>query len=652
MTYTFCFEQRTSCYTETPDGGQRNWVGTQTGPIESGSPSGPGTQEIRASVDRLLQSPDFRIPTRRARLLTYLVDRTLAGERNRINEYAIGVDVFDKPASFDPKLDAVVRAEISRLRQNLKEYYAGPGLVDPIRIDLPARGYFAAFSSGLASTAAAPEIRAGTPISPKPFPWRIAVGTLVALASVGALLAWRISAGKPRIDSVVVLPFEDLSADHQSGYLADGLTDEVTNDLANLNGLRVIARTSAFLFKGKGVDVRQIGRELNVEAVLEGSVVRDGDHVRIRAQFNRTLDGSHLWSHVYDTHFRDLISVQQDIAQSIADDLQLSRSKNGNAALIPQGSTTDPEAHDLYLRGLEAANAGTAEGVQNAITLLKAAIAKDPRYAAPWFSLAKMLEAMGYFGGWPPGLADQVRSDLNHALQLDPQMAVAHAHLAYLDWEYGYDWDQAEREFRLALQQGNRSEPHKLYAMSLADRGRFAESHEHLRIAEDLAPLDSDLLFFEGGVLAWERRFPEAEQKYQAMLQRNPNTTTALAALAYIKTWEKDCGKAQEYAARMIQLSPTDYRTGSVRFAVSVCNGDIAGALKLREEDKSRRSPAIEQAQGYAYLGDKDTALKYLEQAVEQHNFGATTMKQTPYFDSLHGDPRFIALERRVGLDP
>jgi TolB-like protein len=619
-------------------------VGTQ---VESGSPIGPGSQEIRASVERLLQSPDFRIPPRRARLLTYLVDRTLAGEGDQINEYAIGVDVFEKPSSFDPKLDAVVRAEISRLRQNLKDYYSGPGQKDEIRVDLPARGYFPVFVSGSTST---PELRADPR---KPFLWRIVVAAVVVVAGLGALLAWRVVAARPHIDSVIVLPFEDLSADQQSGYLADGLTDEVTNDLANLNGLRVIARTSAFLFKGKGIDVRQIGRELNVDAVLEGSVVRDGDHVRIRAQFNRTQDGSHLWSHVYDTHFRDLISVQQDIARSIADDLQLSRSKNGTSALIPQGSTTDPEAHDLYLRGLEAANAGTADGVQKAIVLLKAAIDKDPRYAAPWFTLAKMLEAMGYFGGWPPGLADQVRSDLNRALQLDPQMAVAHAHLAYLDWEYGYDWDQAEREFRLALQQGNRAEPHKLYAMSLADRGRFAESHEHLRIAEDLAPLDSDLLFFEGGVLAWERKFPEAEQKYQAMLKRNPNTTTALAALAYIKTWEKDCAKAGEYAARMEQLSPQDYRTGSVRFATTVCNGDIPGAMKLLGDDQARRKlPSIELAQGYAYLGDRDNALKLLEQAVERHDFGATTMKQTPYFDPLHGDPRFIALERRVGLDP
>jgi tetratricopeptide (TPR) repeat protein len=201
-------------------------------------------------------------------------------------------------------------------------------------------------------------------------------------------------------------------------------------------------------------------------------------------------------------------------------------------------------------------------------------------------------------------------------------MAQAHAHLAYVDSEYGLDWDRAEREFRLALQEGNRAECHKLYAMSLAERGRFVESHEHMRIAEDLAPLDSDLLFYEGAVLAWEHRFPDAELKYQAMLQRNPNATIALAPLAHIKTWENDCAGAAQYLDRLARLSPNDYRTGSVRVAVAVCRGD------------------------------KEGALKYLELAVERHDFGAPTMKQAPYLDSLHGDPRFIALERRVGLDP
>lgn len=616
------------------------------------APDSSRAAEIRTALDRLLQSPEFRIPNRRARLLRYLVEGTLSGKSETVNEYAIGVDVLDKTEGFDPKTDASVRAEISRLRQNLKEYYGNAGKADEVRIDLPPRGYFPVFFFGPVPVASAPRAAAAA----KMFPWRwMAVAMAVLASAAGAGVAWRSrSAGKGRISSIVVLPFEDHSPNRQSDYLADGLTDEVTNDLANLNDLRVIARTSAFVFKDKGADVRQIGRELNVEAALEGSIVREGDRLHIRVQLNRTLDGYHLWSRSYDTTFNDLISVQRDIARSIADDLQWSRSGADASAFVPRGATTDPQAHELYLRGLAAANAGTADGLGKAIVLMQAALAKDPRYAAPWFMTAKMHETIGYLGGWPPGMAEQVRGDLQHALELDPSMAGAHADLAYLDWVYDYDWPHAEREFELALEQGSRVEPHKFYAMGLADRGRFAESHEHLRMAEDLAPLDAELLFLEGGVLAWEHRFPDAEQKYLAMLKLNPNSTPALAAIAYIKTWENDCAGGAQYLSRMQQLDPNGYRTGSVHFAILACRGDKTGALQLIADGQARKKflPAIDMAQGYAYLGEKEKAMEALKLAVERHELGVTSMKQSPYFETLHDDPRFMALERRVGLEP
>jgi tetratricopeptide (TPR) repeat protein len=381
-------------------------------------------------------------------------------------------------------------------------------------------------------------------------------------------------------------------------------------------------------------------------------VTREGDRLRIRAQLTRTADASQIWSHDYDTQFRDLIPVQQNMARSIADDMQASRSSQ--TALIPPGSTTDAEAHDLYLQGQQAATSGTAQGIQKAVPLMRAALARDSHYAAPWFALAKMTETLGYLAGWTPALADEVRADLNHALQLDPKMAAAHADLGYFDWAYDYNWDRAEREFQLALQEGNHAEPHKLYAMSLADRGRFVESHQHLRIAEELAPLDPELLFFEGGVLAWERRFPEAEQKYQSMLRMVPKAPAALAALAYIKTWEKDCAGGSQFESRLMAIAPNDYRTASVRFALMVCRGDRTGALQLLGSDpaKLRQLPLIEMAQGYAYLGDVDTAVRMLEEAVEHHALGATSMKQSPYFDNLRGDAHFMALEKRVGLMP
>ena len=172
-----------------------------------------------------------------------------------------------------------------------------------------------------------------------------------------------------------------MDSNHQSEYLADGLTDEITNDLANLNNLRVIARTTAFEFKGKGVDVRDLGRRLNVEAALEGSLVREGNRVRIRAQLNRTSDGYHLWSRAYDVDSHDLIGVQQQIAQSIADDMNLGRAPSAETA-HPSRFTNDTQAHDLYLRAMEALNTGSPD------SLPKASPSSNPRSTrtrtSPW----------------------------------------------------------------------------------------------------------------------------------------------------------------------------------------------------------------------------------------------------------------------------
>src|SRR5579875_690378 len=464
--------------------------------------------ELNEYVDRLLREPALRISARRARLLRYLAQRTLAGEADQINEYAIGIDVFEKSIEFDPKLDATVRAEISRLRRNLGDYYAGAGQTDPLRITLPARGYFLSFTSvdGIAATEIPgenpPALAQPIPASPasarsvsfqKKSLWMVA-GALALAAVTVTLLVLERPRHADHIESLVVLPFRDFSSDRHSGYLADGLTDELTDYLANVKGLRVIARTTAFQFKDKAMDVREIGRRLKVDASLEGSIDREGNHIHVRAQLNRTEDGYHLWSRVYDSEVQDLIAVQRDLARWIADDVQAGRSSAPSP--VPPGATANPEAHDLYLRGLDLYdNSSVTAGFEEGIRLMQAAIAKDPHYAAPWFVMAKMRETTGWLLGWPPGVEEQVRTDLEQALERDPKMADAHADLGIIDWDYDYDWPRAEREFQLALEPADREEPHKLYGWALADRGRFAESEKHLQMAEDIAPENLELLF-------------------------------------------------------------------------------------------------------------------------------------------------------------
>jgi TolB-like protein/Flp pilus assembly protein TadD len=607
--------------------------------------------KIRTYLDALLTSPNLRLPARRERMFRYLVDRTLAGEADRINEYAIGVDVFDRPPDFDPKVDAVVRAEVSRLRQNLKDYYSGPGQMDRTVIDLPSRSYAPAISFREPVPLPAPP--AETPLKPAPrWPYFLALGA-VLLIGIGIAQFIRSKANRfaPSIQSLVVLPFQDLSSNHQSEYLADGLTDEVTNDLANLQDLRVIARTTAFEYKGKGVDVRQIGRQLNVDAALEGSLVREGNRVRIRAQLNRTSDGTHLWSHAYDIDAHDLIGVQEQIAQSIADDMNLGRGRGAVEARTHR-FTADPEAHDLYLRGMEALNAGDVDSLRRAAAFFQSAIDKDRNFAMAWLGLARTHDLMQ--SAVVPGITyELIGTEARRALDLDPNLAEAHETLAIIAWERDYDWPTAEREFRLAIADNGSASArsHAVYGYHLADRGRFAESHQHLRTAQELSPLEVIPLVNEGWVYFFEHLYPQAERAYKRVLELHPDNAPALEGLAYLKTRLGDCRAGGEYADKLNSVSPNAFRSQSVQWNLLVCRGEVAKARSLLDAAAPKMAPFYAGA-SYSVLGEKELALKYLDRSVAEHDNLATTMGVSPYLDNLRSDPRFIAIERRAGLDP
>ena len=325
-------------------------------------------------------------------MLRYLVEHTLKGDADKINEYAIGLEVFQRPASFDPRIESVVRTEFSRLRQRLRDYYAEDGRRDSIVIEFPPRSYVASFTfrdpSKLREPTAFPEPSRGPQAAPPSARsgWRTwligAIAVPCIAAAVAGIMLWRqhvsIVAGGQPIHAIVVLPFEDYSPNHQDEYIADGITEELTNDLAQWRDLRVVARTSAFAFKGKGEDVREIGRQLNVDAVLEGSFTRDGNQMRVTAQLNRATDGFHLWSHSYETQSNDMLAMQDEVATSITDAI---RHIGGGSPPVIRPPTTNNEALDLYLQGEYQNHLRTTEALAKAISLFQKAIEKDPNFA-------------------------------------------------------------------------------------------------------------------------------------------------------------------------------------------------------------------------------------------------------------------------------
>lgn len=375
--------------------------GLRTNGTSDSSLSPADAAQVRAYLDTLLASPEFAASERKSQLLRYLVDKTLSGQASRVNEYGIGLDVFERPASFDPRVDSVVRAEVSRLRLKLKDYYDNGGRSDPIVIELPQRGYIPRFTfRKMEASAPAP---AEQPLPPeprrKPAVWIAA--SIVLIAALAGLVYWGIhrSAAGP-LKSLVVLPFENYSKDPQNEYLADGFTEELTNQLAQWRELRVVARTSAFVFKGKAVDVRQIGRELNVDAVLEGSCVKQADRIKITAQLSRASDGYHLWSRSFEARSDDMLSVQDEMARAIAVAVHgVGRDAPASAASL---STTNAAAHDLYLRANYQLSQRTTKSVESALNLLQAAIKLDPGYVSAYILIERCEIALIHYTVEPP----------------------------------------------------------------------------------------------------------------------------------------------------------------------------------------------------------------------------------------------------------
>jgi len=642
---------------------------TMPGSIESQiSPRTPDSrsEEIRATLERLLATQHFSASSRRGQLLRYLVEHTLAGDAHKINEYAIGLDVFRRPTSFDPRIESVVRTEFSRLRQRLKEYYADEGCRDTIVIDFPPRSYAASFefrdASRLRNTTAFPEPAHAPHLVParaRPTRWGWRIGAILAVPAIAAIavagtMLWRqhlrLIAPKQPIHAIVVLPFEDYSPNHQDEYIADGMTEELTNDLAQWRDLRVVARTSAFAFKGKGEDVRMIGQQLNVDTVLEGSFTRLGDRIRVTAQLNRTADGYHLWSHSYETQSNDMLAMQDEVATSITDAIRQIRGGSPPAIRAP---TTNPEALDLYLKGEYQYYLRTPESLEKAVDLFQAAIAKDPNFARAYLGIGVTELAQSSMTTVTQEVAlPRVRAAAEKAIELDPSLGDAHGLLADVTYVWDWDWNDAEIEMRHALDLGAGAEIHARYGWSLATRGRFAEAHEQLRQAAEQDPL-SVLPPFDEFLASYLERDQAGQQKALDRLhQINPQFFGGPAWMLVGAMARHDCPAVLGGASRFASAYPKLPVTETMLAFDAVCRNDKTAALQRIRQMETEQAPHYQLAIVYALLDDKDNAIAELNRAANAHEGQILYIKYDPFFDEIRSDPRYVALEKRIGLMP
>ncbi len=488
-----------------------------------------------------------------------------------------------------------------------------------------------------------------------------AAGALAVLLVVGFLVLHRwarpgaTSSAAPRISSIAVLPLENLSNDPEQQYFVEGMTDEITTDLAKLPGIRVISRTSAMQYKDTHKTMPQIARELNVDAVVEGTVLRVGNRVRIRTQLIYAPADRHVWAQAYERDLKDVLTLQANLARDIASEIQLKLTSQQQANLAVVHSV-DPEAHELYLKGRYFWNKRDQAGFTKAVEYFQQAIAKDPTYAAAYAGLADSYALSGGFNLVPVEQAmPRAQTAAEKALQLDSNLAEAHASLGLIAPFSNWNWAGAEQHYQRAIElDPNYATAHHWYAEGyLMPVGRADEAISEIHKAQELDPLSAVIATDLGKELYFVRRYDEALVELRRALELDPNFTTA-------HNWISDTLLEKKmYNDAMVELEKTKpfreervyVRQTAYLYARMGRNAEARAALAKSlqlSKDKQVSSGAI--ALTYAALGDKDESFQWLEKAYTERSSFMTSLKYWSVFDPLRSDPRFADLLRRVGL--
>ena len=491
------------------------------------------------------------------------------------------------------------------------------------------------------------------------------VGVAIGLvACIGIYFLW--SHSRDRFQGagerwmLAVLPFENLTGDAGQDYFSDGLTEEMIAQLGRLDPqhLGVIARTSVMHYKHNPQSLDQIGRELGVQYVLEGSVRRDAGRVRITAQLIQVRGQNHVWARQYDRDLTDLLALQGEVAQEIADEIESTLGENQRvaAARPPQLSPATYEAHDLYLRGQYFFNQRTLPGFEKAIEYFQQAIAKDPNYARAYAGLADCYALRGAYSGAPQTESvANTRAAALRALQMDERLPEAHTALALIVQNYDWDWQTAEQEFRRAIElDPNYATAHHWYAEHLMWRGRFGEALQESEKARQLDPLSLIIAADNGVILFYSRHYDRAIDQFRVVLDMDPNFSRArMIEYAYAQK-----GMFPQALADIEKHRPNAEAGQVWHWAILAYvqgrAGQRAEAQKALErlERLSRQQqvdPAVFVA-AYVGIGDKEQALAWLEKAYAQHSNSMPALKVDPLYDPLRADPRFQDLLRRVGL--
>jgi len=459
------------------------------------------------------------------------------------------------------------------------------------------------------------------------------------------------------IESIVVLPLENLSRNPEQDYFAEGLTEALITSLAKIGALRVTSRTSAMRYKKSDKSLPQIARELNVDAVVEGTVQRSGERVRISAQLLHAPTDTHLWAESYDRDMRDVLALQAELAQAIAREVQIKLTPQEQAHFAHL-RPVDPEAYEAYLKGRYYWNMRSGEGFAKAVQYFQQAIAKDPRYAVAYAGLADSFSVLGALClispddgcGKAKGLALQ-------ALEMDPGLAEAHASLAWATMWYDYDFVVAEKEFDRSIELNPRyATARAWFGIALAVMGRFEEAYTELKRAIRLDPHSSAIHFASGFGSWFARRYDQSIEQQKRAIELDPGVAQAHSGLGYAYLCKSMHDPAIAAFQRAVDLSPgaTFYLAClGEAYAAAGCRDEAQQILEqLSELSKQRYVTPYLVGRIYAALGKKDEALSWLEIGYRERAAWIACLKTDPRLDDLRPDPRFKDLLCRMNFPP
>jgi serine/threonine-protein kinase len=583
-------------------------------PADSAREPVPATT-VREQLARVVNSPGFVSSVRLCRFLTHIVNRTIDRDPDSLKEFSIAMEVFDRTADYDPNIDAIVRVEARRLRSKLKTYYEdGPGRSDPVLIGLRPGSYVPIFRW----------LERG----PQEHQQEAAAGI------------------ETRRGSIAVLPFVNMSPEPEQDYFCDGISEEIINALTRVSGLNVIARTSAFQFKGVAIDIREVGQRLGADLVIEGSVRKAGMQLRITAQAIHTESGHHLWSETFRRELKDIFAIQEEIAESVSSLLRLHRPEV--RVRLPARNI---DAYTRYLRARFLIHQQSPEALGSALQQLREVVELFPDYAPAYSGIAAASGLLCLFGEvCGRDVYPDIKANAERGYALDPESGETCTILGGLRAWFEYRWGDADTLYERALKmQPGHAPTHMFRAMALLCQGNVDAAESGVRRSTELDPLSASDCARMAYVHYVQEDYEKAVQHLKNSFELDRDYPEARFYTGLLHFQREDYESVTQYLSG--SQAPLDIGLMAAAYARK---GNEARARKCREAlgrlaERRYVTPLAEAFSGVS-MGDHDLAFHRLEQAIEHKTNFVNMLAVEPFFAPLRSDARFSRLLKTLNL--